>query len=60
MADLERGDLPLEEALEAFERGMRLSRAAQARLDEAEARVERLLSTKGGNETEPMDVDSGG
>lgn len=40
---LERGDLPLEQSLDLFERGMRLSKAAQSRLDAAERRVELLL-----------------
>jgi exodeoxyribonuclease VII small subunit len=41
---LEAGDLPLERSLELFEEGVRLSRAAQERLDSAERRVEELLS----------------
>lgn len=40
---LESGDLPLEKSLELFEEGVRVARAAQARLDEAEKRVEELL-----------------
>lgn len=40
---LERGDLPLEQSLDLFERGVRLSKEAQARLDAAERRVEVLL-----------------
>jgi exodeoxyribonuclease VII small subunit len=50
---LEGGDLPLERALELFERGVRLSRECQKRLDEAERKVEIL--TKGpGSEYEPL------
>jgi exodeoxyribonuclease VII small subunit len=44
VTELEAGDLPLERALALFEEGIRLSRAAQARLDRAEKRVEELLS----------------
>jgi exodeoxyribonuclease VII small subunit len=40
---LERGDLPLEESLGLFERGMQLSKEAQSKLDLAEKRVEMLL-----------------
>ena len=40
---LEAGDLPLEQSLELFERGVRLSRECQRRLDEAEQKVEILL-----------------
>lgn len=40
---LERGDLPLEESLQLFEEGVRLSRASQDKLDGAQKRVEELL-----------------
>ena len=41
--ELERGDLPLEESLQLFEQGVRLSRECQERLNQAERRVEILL-----------------
>src|SRR5919205_1003655 len=41
--ELERGDLPLEQSLELFEQGVRLSRECQERLNEAERRIEVLL-----------------
>ena len=41
---LEEGDLPLEQSLELFEEGVRLSRLAQERLDSAQQRIERLLT----------------
>lgn len=44
VAQLESGDLPLEKSLALFEEGVRLARAAQARLDHAEKRVEELLA----------------
>ena len=40
--ELERGDLPLEKSLELFEQGIKLSRACQERLNEAERRIEIL------------------
>jgi exodeoxyribonuclease VII small subunit len=40
---LEGGELPLEKSVELFEEGIRLSRASQAILDDAERRVEELL-----------------
>jgi len=40
---LEGANLPLEESLQAFERGVELSRRGQAILDGAERRVEQLL-----------------
>ena len=48
---LEAGDLPLEQSLELFEQGVRLSRDCQKRLDEAERRVEILLKDEGGGYT---------
>jgi exodeoxyribonuclease VII small subunit len=42
--ELEHGDLPLEESLKLFEEGVRLSRQCQERLNQAERRIEVLLS----------------
>ncbi|MBF0109136.1 MAG: exodeoxyribonuclease VII small subunit [Magnetococcales bacterium] len=39
---LEDGNIPLEEGLAAFEEGTLLSRLCQARLDQAEKRIEEL------------------
>src|SRR5687768_7949317 len=47
--ELERGELPLEQSLELFEQGVRLSRECQERLNEAERRIETLL--RGGDGT---------
>ncbi len=44
VTELEGGDLPLERSLALFEEGVRLARRAQERLDQAERRVEELLS----------------
>jgi exodeoxyribonuclease VII small subunit len=44
---LESGDLPLEKALELFEKGVQLSEACRKQLEEAETRVEVL--TRRGN-----------
>jgi len=44
---LESGDMTLEDSLALFEEGVRLSRLGAVRLDEAERRVERLLSEDG-------------
>lgn len=43
VAALEDGDRPLEEALELFEKGVKLSRKCQKRLDEAERKIQVLL-----------------
>lgn len=52
---LEQGDLPLEESLKMFEEGIRLSRLGSRRLDEAERRVEVLLTSGESVHTRPMD-----
>jgi exodeoxyribonuclease VII small subunit len=44
---LEQGDLPLEESLAAFERGVMLTRTCQTALKEAEQKVEILLKKSG-------------
>ena len=44
MQRLERGDLPLEDSLRAYEEGIGLVRAAQARLDAMDRRLEQLLA----------------
>ena len=41
--EMESGDLPLERALELFEKGMSLSDACRKQLEEAETRVEMLM-----------------
>jgi exodeoxyribonuclease VII small subunit len=54
---LEDGDLTLEESLKLFEDGVRLSRECRARLDEAERRIEVLLTDqKGEPALAPLDA----
>ena len=57
---LENGDLPLEESLELFEKGIKLSRECRTRLTNAERRIEILLKDSNGNLTaeaiEPDDL----
>jgi exodeoxyribonuclease VII small subunit len=43
---LEEGDLPLEESLKLYERGVHLSRFCHARLEDAERRIE-ILNERG-------------
>lgn len=47
--ELESGELPLEQSLKLFEEGIKLARLCNARLDEAERKVEILLKDKAGN-----------
>jgi exodeoxyribonuclease VII small subunit len=46
---LEEGDLPLEKSLELFEKGIKLSRECQERLNLAERRIEVLMKDEEGN-----------
>jgi len=54
VARLEGGDLPLEEALALFEKGVDLSEACRKRLQEAETKVEILLRKGRKIEAEPF------
>lgn len=60
VAQLEEGDLPLEQSLAMFEEGVRLSRAGAKRLDEAERRVEELLAAGDELQTSPLDESEAG
>jgi exodeoxyribonuclease VII small subunit len=55
---LEKGEISLEEALAAFERGIQLTRTCQRALDEAEQKV-RILTAKS-EEAEPERYESNG
>jgi exodeoxyribonuclease VII small subunit len=50
VAKLEQGDVPLEDALKTFERGVALTRQCQTALRSAQQKVEVLLS-RDGNES---------
>lgn len=52
---LEQGELPLEESLAAFERGVMLTRNCQTALKEAEQKVEILLKKGGEHKLEDFD-----
>ena len=55
VAQMEEGDLPLEEALKAFEEGVRLAKFCTGKLDEAERKVEKLMRNQAGKiETIPF------
>ena len=54
IARLERGDLPLDEALSIFERGVALTRHCQSALQSAQQRVEILLKRGGEARVEPF------
>ena len=47
VTELEKGDVPLDRALELFDEGMKLSGACRKELEEAEGKVEILLKRDG-------------
>jgi len=52
---LEGGDLPLDEALKLFERGVALTRQCQSSLQSAQQKVEILLKRSGEAQPEPFE-----
>jgi exodeoxyribonuclease VII small subunit len=56
VGELERGDLPLEQALKLFEEGIQLSNSCRQELETAEGKVEILLKQNGKLQPEPFDA----
>jgi len=54
---LETGDLPLEQSLELFEKGTRLSESCRKQLEDAESRVEVLLRRGEQVRVEPLELE---
>ena len=54
---LEQGDLPLDQALSTFERGVTLTRECQSALQAAQQKVEILLKRSGQPQAQPFAVD---
>ena len=57
---LESGDVPLDESIDLYERGEALRKACQARLDAAQARIEKIVQGADGKPagTEPFEAGS--
>jgi exodeoxyribonuclease VII small subunit len=55
--ELESGDLPLERALELYEKGVALAESCRKQLEEAETRVEILMKREGRIQPEPFRPD---
>jgi exodeoxyribonuclease VII small subunit len=55
--EMESGELPLERALDLFERGMKLSEACRKQLEDAETRVEILTRRAGEMQPQPFRTD---
>jgi exodeoxyribonuclease VII small subunit len=61
VAQLESGDLALDRALELFEEGVKISRFCNAKLEEAERKVETLIKAADGSMKEvPFTENHGG
>ena len=58
VAEMESGELPLEESMKRFEEGMTLTRLCAAKLGETERKIEMLIRTAEG-ENEWREVDLG-
>ncbi len=56
---MEQGELPLEEALKQFERGVQLVRAGQQKLSQAEQKVQILLTEQGEEHLAPFTTSQG-
>jgi exodeoxyribonuclease VII small subunit len=52
--EMEGGELPLERALELFERGMKLSESCRKQLEDAETRIEILTKRAGEMQAQPF------
>jgi len=58
VAELERGELPLEDSMRIFEEGMKLSKVCLKMLEEAERKVEILIKDKDGKKrTRTFDIE---
>lgn len=55
--ELEEGKVELDGAIEKYERGAALKRHCEAKLNEAQARIEKITQSAGGIASEPADLD---
>ena len=56
---LESGDVPLEESIDLYERGEQLRKHCQARLDAAQARIEKIVAGPDGKAAGAVPFDAG-
>ncbi|MFA6219872.1 MAG: exodeoxyribonuclease VII small subunit [Erythrobacter sp.] len=57
---LESGEVPLDESIDLYERGEALRKACQARLDAAQARIEKIVQGADGKPTGTAPLDGDG
>ncbi|MFY8274147.1 exodeoxyribonuclease VII small subunit [Pseudoalteromonas sp. SSDWG2] len=55
VTEMEQGDMPLEQSLKQFERGISLANASAQKLDSAQQKVSMLMSNDLNSELTPMD-----
>ena len=55
---LESGEVPLDDSISLYERGEALRKHCQARLDAAQARIERIVAAPGGQAEAAVPFDS--
>jgi exodeoxyribonuclease VII small subunit len=61
VAELERGELPLDDSMRIFEEGIKLSKVCLKMLDDAERKVEILVKDKDGRKrTRPLELEGHG
>ncbi|MFB3916066.1 MAG: exodeoxyribonuclease VII small subunit [Terriglobales bacterium] len=56
VGELEKGDIPLENALALFEEGIQLSHTCRKEIEDAEGKVEILLKQNGKLQPQPFDM----
>ena len=58
VSHMEQGDIPLEQALANFERGVQLARHSQSKLSQAEQKVKILMSQQADADLDDFNADS--
>lgn len=54
VAQLENGDVPLEQAIDLYQEGMKLSNLCNSKLKQVEAKIEMLMESDGEIESKPF------
>ena len=55
---LEKGDTPLEQSIESYERGVALKKHCESKLRDAQAKIEKItVSADGSLSTQPLDTE---
>lgn len=57
VGQMEEGDIPLSDLLQQFEEGSAMLKVCEARLKEAELKIEQLRETRDGTEVSAFDAD---